>query len=86
MRTSAIVKVEVSADGGTSWQTGEIEKPLGPNTWIFWKFGWAPTKPGRYTLVVRATDGTGQIQTNRQTDTFPSGATGYHEISVQVTA
>jgi DMSO/TMAO reductase YedYZ molybdopterin-dependent catalytic subunit len=79
-----IQKVEVSADGGSSWQTAELEKELGPNTWTLWKFGWAPVKAGRYTLVVRATDGAGQLQTNRQTDTFPTGATGYHQISVQV--
>jgi hypothetical protein len=34
--------------------------------------------------VARATDGTGQIQTDRRTDPFPSGASGYHTIHVEV--
>jgi len=81
-----IQKVEVSVDGGKSWQTADLEKSLGPSTWTLWTYRWQPPKAGQYQLVVRATDGTGKIQSARQTDTFPVGATGYHSISVQVSA
>jgi DMSO/TMAO reductase YedYZ molybdopterin-dependent catalytic subunit len=57
---------------------------LGPSTWVFWQVPWQPPGPGQTTLVARATDGTGQVQTDRRTDTFPQGATGLHTIQVRV--
>lgn len=79
-----ISKVEVSTDGGSTWAAAELQPPLGPSTWILWKYRWKPAQPGQFTLVVRATDGTGQLQKKELTDTFPNGATGYHQITVQV--
>ncbi len=79
-----IQRVEVSTDGGTSWKPAVIQQPLSSNTWVFWHFTWQPPRAGSYTLVVRATDGTGQVQTSRQTDTYPDGATGYHQVDVRV--
>jgi hypothetical protein len=49
-----------------------------------WSWQWKPTLAGQYTLVARATDGTGQVQTSRKQGTVPDGATGYHEVVVQV--
>ena len=81
-----IRQVEVLTDGGTTWQTAKLLPPLGQYTWVLWEYAWHPAQPGRYTLVVRATDGTGVVQPNRDTDTFPDGATGYHRVDVQVSA
>lgn len=81
-----IQRVEVSTDGGKSWKETELQTPLGPNTWTFWRYSWSGAKPGAYTLLVRAIDGTGQVQTMRQADTYPSGATGYHSVDLRVTA
>jgi hypothetical protein len=39
---------------------------------------------GQYRLVVRATDGTGQIQPPVDADQVPDGATVFHHISVRV--
>ena len=36
--------------------------------------------------MVRATDGTGETQTEQETDTLPDGATGWHAISVRAAA
>ena len=81
-----IRQVEVSTDGGKTWQPTKLLPPLGPNTWILWEYNWQPAKPGQYTVTVRATDGTGVVQTSRDTDTFPDGATGYQRVDVQVQA
>jgi len=80
-----IQKVELSADGGRSWQAAALSQPLGPNTWTLWRTTWRPPGAGTYELTVRATDGSGRLQAGTATDTFPAGATGYHTISVRVT-
>ncbi len=78
-----ISKVEVSVDGGKTWQTATLKDPLGPYTWRLWRLDW-DAKPGDYTLVVRATDGTGQVQPSEETDTLPNGATGWDMKPVAV--
>ncbi len=78
-----ISKVEVSVDGGKTWQTATLKDPLGPYTWRLWRLDWN-AEPGEYTVVVRATDGTGQVQTSEETDTLPNGATGWDMKSVRV--
>jgi hypothetical protein len=79
-----IKSVELSGDGGTSWQPAALLPPILPNVWTFWQTTWQPKTPGAYTVVVRAVDGTGQPQTGANADTFPVGATGYHQIRVNV--
>jgi hypothetical protein len=49
-----------------------------------WQAAWAPGQSGAVTLVARAVDGTGQPQTGASADTFPVGATGYHQIHVNI--
>jgi len=71
-----ISKVEVSVDGGNTWQPATLKPPASDLTWVLWAFEWNP-KPGNYVIYARATDGLGALQTSAQTDTFPSGATGY---------
>lgn len=80
----AISKVEVSADGATTWHTATLAPPLSDQAWVFWSWLWRPTSPGKYTLVVRATDGTGATQTATQRGTVPDGATGWHRVNVTV--
>jgi len=41
---------------------------------------------GEYKLVVRATDGKGEAQTEKERGTAPEGATGYHKIITQLEA
>jgi hypothetical protein len=44
-----------------------------------------PATPGRHVLQVRATDGTGETQTELRTQPAPDGARGWHTINVEVT-
>src|SRR5215210_7667877 len=78
-----IEKVEVSTDGGQTWNTARLAKQLAEDTWRQYVYDWDAT-PGDYTIQVRATDGNGETQTASQAPPHPSGATGYHTIDVSV--
>ncbi len=78
-----ISKVEVSVDGGKTWLPATLKPPLGDYTWRLWRLDWNAAS-GNYTIVVRATNGAGEVQTATVTDTLPNGATGWHTVSVQV--
>ena len=78
-----ISKVEVSVDGGSTWQVATSKPPASDLTWVLWAFEWNP-EPGNYVIYARATDGLGALQTSAQADTFPSGATGYAMSTVNV--
>ena len=69
-------------DGGTTWNQAQLQPALSLDSWVLWTWQWTPRLPGSYTLVVRATDGTGELQTSRQQGTVPKGATGYHMVKV----
>jgi DMSO/TMAO reductase YedYZ molybdopterin-dependent catalytic subunit len=81
-----ISRVELSPDGGSSWLNADLEDasqpPLGPLTWVRWRVPVTVPNPGPVRLVVRATDGTGQLQDGRETAPLPSGSTGWHAIRV----
>ena len=75
-----ISKVEVSTDGGNTWQTASIKDPLSSNSWVLWALDWIPQNKGKYNIVVRATDKAGNIQSAEVRDIYPDGSTGYHSI------
>ena len=77
-----ISRVEVQVDDG-EWQNATIATPIGPQTWVQWKWTWQAT-PGEHVIAVRATDGAGEVQTDRVTPPDPDGARGYHSIGVRV--
>jgi DMSO/TMAO reductase YedYZ molybdopterin-dependent catalytic subunit len=58
-----ITKVELSTDAGVIWNEANlIDKPV-RNAWRRWEFKWqTPSKPGKQTLVARATDSYGRRQ------------------------
>jgi DMSO/TMAO reductase YedYZ molybdopterin-dependent catalytic subunit len=76
-------RVELSDDGGRSWTPVRIDHAGTDLTWALWSFDWRAT-PGRHVLVVRATDGTGTIQTSQERPIAPEGATGLHRVTVTV--
>ncbi len=82
--TRGISQVEYSADGGRSWSQATIGTPLSALTWVLWNADWTPPAEGSYSLVVRATDGSGALQDATSRPSYPSGATGYHTIHVDV--
>lgn len=80
----AVEGVEVSLDGGRSWEPAGVKAALGPNAWTLWLYRWdAPAiEPGQK-LMARATDGTGAVQSATVRETLPDGASGYHAIVVR---
>jgi DMSO/TMAO reductase YedYZ molybdopterin-dependent catalytic subunit len=79
-----ISKVEVSTDGGNSWNPASLQDPLSGDTWVLWNLGWNPPAAGAYKLMVRATDKTGQTQTATMMNPFPDGASGYQAVDIRV--
>ena len=78
-----IAKVEVSADEARTWMTAEIRPSLSEYAWSLWTVRWRP-KAGSYRLLVRATDGEGNVQPSAQTPPLPDGADGWDQISINV--
>jgi DMSO/TMAO reductase YedYZ molybdopterin-dependent catalytic subunit len=77
-----IRKVEVRVDDG-AWQEATLGPDAGIDFWRQWFLDW-DAAPGEHRLTVRATDGTGTTQTGQRTDPYPRGATGWHDILVEV--
>ena len=81
-----ISRVELSFDDGQTWNDAEIYYAGGDLAWSLWKAQWTPPGAGDYSLVVRATDGEGNVQ-EWEEDRGPfSGVSGLHKINVRVTA
>jgi DMSO/TMAO reductase YedYZ molybdopterin-dependent catalytic subunit len=79
-----ISKVEVSTDGGSTWRSAPFKEPLSALTWVLWTLDWTPAREGAYRLMVRATDGAGALQDSRGAPSYPSGASGYHTLQVDI--
>lgn len=59
----AIVQVELSTDGGESWEEASLGGEPVRNCWQLWEWDWqTPTSPGRCVLMARATDSHGRTQ------------------------
>ena len=84
--TRGISKVEYSTDGGRTWSAAELGAPLSSLTWVLWDANWTPAQAGAHVLQVRAVDGSGAAQEPTSSASFPSGASGYHTIRVDVSA
>ncbi len=82
-QTRGISAVEVRIDGG-AWVPAELAAAANASTWRQWAYAWDAT-PGKHTLTVRATDGTGHTQTSRVARVVPNGASGWHSVTVRVT-
>ena len=77
-----IEQVEVQIDDGP-WRVATLAADVSVDTWRQWLLEWEPTS-GKYMVRVRATDNTGETQTEEETPVAPDGATGYHTIRVTV--
>ncbi len=58
----AVATVEVSVDGGISWQRAELQGPRAPYSWTAWEYLWETAAPGEYTLLARAISANGEVQ------------------------
>jgi DMSO/TMAO reductase YedYZ molybdopterin-dependent catalytic subunit len=82
--TRGISKVEYSTDAGRTWNEAPFKEPLSPLTWVIWQVEWTPASEGAYELRVRATDKNGALQSSSTAASYPSGASGYHTVSIAV--
>jgi DMSO/TMAO reductase YedYZ molybdopterin-dependent catalytic subunit len=57
-----VVQVEVSTDGGQTWQAAEFLGPDEPFAWRQWQYVWNASTPGVYRLMARAVDDQGRQQ------------------------
>jgi DMSO/TMAO reductase YedYZ molybdopterin-dependent catalytic subunit len=79
-----ISKVEVQIDD-QPWRQATLTPWRNADTWRQWRLDWAATA-GTHNLSVRATDGTGAVQTAQNAEPIPNGASGYHSVLSQVIA
>ncbi len=79
-----IQAIEISVDGGKSWERANLFSNPSPLTWSFWKYVWISPRPGTYELRVRALDGKGCVEGYDPRGIFPDGATGQQAIQVTV--
>ncbi|PYK35187.1 MAG: sulfite oxidase, partial [Verrucomicrobia bacterium] len=58
-----ITKVEVSTDGGATWNEASLIDKSNPNAWRRWEYQWrTPSQPGKQILIARAADSQGRTQ------------------------
>lgn len=81
-QTRGITKVEVQIDGA-DWAPAVLSAEASVVTWRQWSFDW-DAKPGPHYIKVRATDGTGEVQTEKRADPVPDGASGWQSVMVTV--
>ncbi len=77
-----IEKVEVRI-GSSDWQKATLALDFSDDTWRQWKYEF-DAKPGEYQVQVRATNKTGETQTQEVSRPDPDGATGYHTRTIKV--
>jgi DMSO/TMAO reductase YedYZ molybdopterin-dependent catalytic subunit len=75
--------VDVTLDGGQSWQSVALLDSAMGDTWVRWQGSFQLDPGAELHIQARATDGTGV----RQTDVFqlpqPNGATGWNSVTVR---
>jgi sulfite oxidase len=57
-----VAKVEISTDGGASWNAAKLGREQARYAWRLWNFDWKATKAVDYEILSRATDSQGRTQ------------------------
>lgn len=57
-----VAKVEISTDGGVTWNPATLGRDQAHYAWRLWSFNWKATKGGEYAILSRATDTQGRTQ------------------------
>ena len=78
-----ISAVELSWDGGRSWNPAMLQPEFSPYAWRFWQLT-TSLAAGEYRVAVRARDGEGTLQSSTPAPTLPNGADGYHTIAIEI--
>lgn len=79
-----VQRVEVTVDGGVTWQPARLDYPGSRLSWALWSYEWHATTAGDIRLAVRATDGTGAVQPADPRPIVPEGARGHHVVTARV--
>jgi DMSO/TMAO reductase YedYZ molybdopterin-dependent catalytic subunit len=77
-----ISRVEVQVDGG-EWQEAQLSPESEADIWRQWMLP-VDVERGSHRITVRATDGTGRLQTQDRVDPYPDGASGWHSLQLMV--
>lgn len=77
-----ITKVQVRIDDG-DWQDAHLGPDGGNDYWRQWFYRWT-ADPGSHRITARAVSGDGQVQTEERAEPFPNGASGLHQLIVNV--
>jgi DMSO/TMAO reductase YedYZ molybdopterin-dependent catalytic subunit len=73
--------VEISVDGGETWNEAELAEPLPEEDTLArdvtrqWRYRYEPD--GEHEVVARVIDGEGTLQPRERTDAFPAGPSGW---------
>ncbi len=83
----AVDRVEVSTDGGETWNPAELLGTRSAYCWTPWEYLWEVAEPGEYTLLTRAVSEGGRVQPSRH-DSLNGGYLIHHSrpIAVRVQA
>jgi DMSO/TMAO reductase YedYZ molybdopterin-dependent catalytic subunit len=81
-QTRGITSVEIQVDDG-DWVAATLSAEASQDTWRQWSYEW-DAAPGSHYIKVRATDGSGEVQTDRRADPVPDGASGWQSVMVTV--
>jgi DMSO/TMAO reductase YedYZ molybdopterin-dependent catalytic subunit len=57
-----ITKVEISTDGGQTWNLAALGQDHAHYAWRLWNYSWKPTKSADCVILSRATDSQGRVQ------------------------
>ncbi len=79
-----VARVEVSVDGG-AWQAATLEEGVGDTfAWTLWSLPWGTPGAGEHTIVSRAIDAQGRIQ-SAMDDPLIANKLTYWESNGQIT-
>jgi len=79
-----VTEIAVSTDAGQSWAQAEFIDPVRRHSWRRWKFDWlTPERPGHYTLLSRAKDASGSVQSGQHDPRYGSYVIN-HPLPIEV--
>ncbi len=79
----AVGRVEVSTDGGQTWNAAELLGPRTPYCWTPWEYLWEAAEAGEYALLTRAVSESGRVQP-MQHDPLHGGYLIHHSRPIPV--
>jgi len=82
-----ITKVEISTDGGDTWNPAALDAEHARYAWRLWSYQWKPAKGGDYLILSRATDSHSRTQP-ATAEWNPSGYlyNAYDQVKIHVEA